>query len=154
MHNNNIAIINEWYRSKIIEEYSMFKKWVVSITLSLALLSGVATGADVNTSEDADANVLVSYTDNIIHNNKGGGRGVDTIELIAPKTAKNSCAVYKHSEIKYKIRRFASAKIDSEPSLACDPKREKPCSIDISWKHSPAGRLDYKIKISWTLEAC
>ncbi len=132
----------------------MFKKWVVSLTLSLAFLSGVATGADVNKNEDTDANVLISYTDNIIHNHKGGGRGVDTIELIAPKTAKNNCAVYKRSKIKYNIRRFASAKIDSEPTLFCNPEKEKPCVIDVSWKHSPAGRLDYKIKVSWVLEAC
>ncbi len=126
----------------------MFKKWVVSITLSLALLSGVATGADAN------RNILVSYSNNIIHNHGGGGRGLDTIELIAPKTARNSCAVFNYSEIKYNIRRFADAEIVSQPLLLCDPRREKPCAIGVSWKHSPAGRLDYTVKIGWTLQAC
>lgn len=124
----------------------MFNKWVVTITLSLALLSGVAVGADKDE--------LVSYTNTIEHNHSGGGKNIDSIELIAPKTPKNSCAVFNSAEIKYKKLRQGQAKIISQPVLKCDPRREKSCTVTVSWQHSPAGRLNYTVKVGWTLKPC
>ncbi len=124
----------------------MFNKWVVSITLSLALLSGGAIGAENNT--------LVSYTDTIIHKNSSGGKGTDVIELTAPETAKNHCAFFDSVAIDYKIRRYADAWIKSQPTESCDPREEDGCKSIVSWEQSPAGRLNYKLKVGWVLKSC
>lgn len=124
----------------------MFNKWVVTLTLTLALLSGVATSAETD--------VLVSHTKNIKHSHGGGGRGLDKLELIAPETESNSCPIFNSAEIKYSMRRYGGAKIISQPLLQCDPRNKERCTVSISWKHSPAGRLNYKIRVGWTLKPC
>ncbi|HFC92942.1 MAG TPA: hypothetical protein ENJ51_09040, partial [Leucothrix mucor] len=109
----------------------MLKKWVVSTTLSLSLLSGIAIGADTDE--------LVSYTKNIVHNHGGGGRGVDTIPLVIPETNSHQCAVFNSAELEYSMRRYANATITTRPLLHCDPRGRAGCSLDISWQHAPAG---------------
>jgi hypothetical protein len=134
------------YRSTIIEEIIMFNKWVIITTLSLSLLSSATIGAN----KDA----LTSYTTTIKHSNGGGGRGVDNIHLVPPRTNSNYCAVFKKAEIKYSIRRYGYASIVSQPNLNCSPQEKTNCTIDISWKHSPAGGLNYNVKVLWSLQAC
>ena len=124
----------------------MFNKWVVTITLSLSLLSGTAIGSGKSE--------LTSYTTTIKHSNGGGGRGVDNIRLTAPKTNNHHCAVFKNAEIKYSMRRYGDASIVSLPSLHCHPHEKTRCDVDIAWKHAPAGRLNYHVKVEWSLQAC
>lgn len=126
----------------------MLNKWSITIALSLSLLSGVVVGADTDKDE------LVSYTKDITHNHGGGGRGEDSISLIAPKTDNKSCAVFNSATIEYNMRRYGNASITAKPILRCNPREEKDCSLDVSWKHAPAGGLNYKIKIGWMLQAC
>ena len=124
----------------------MLKKWVVTITLSLSLLSGIAIGADTDE--------LVSYTKNIVHNHGGGGRGVDTIPLVMPETNSRQCAVFNSAELEYSMRRYANATITTQPLLRCDPRGRAGCALDISWRHAPAGGLDYRVKVGWVLQGC
>ncbi len=124
----------------------MLKKWVVTITLSLSLLSGVAIGADTDE--------LVSYTKNIVHNHGGGGRGVDTIPLVMPETNNHQCAVFNSAELEYSMRRYANATITAQPLLRCDPRGRAGCVLDVSWQHAPAGGLDYRVRVGWVLQGC
>ncbi|MCK5897019.1 MAG: hypothetical protein KAG20_09445 [Cocleimonas sp.] len=124
----------------------MLNKWGMSIALSVSLLSGVAISAD--------SDELTSYTKNITHNHGGGGRGVDTIPLVAPKTAANRCAIFNSATLKYRLRRYGDANITAEPRLLCNPKGKESCTVDVSWKHSPAGGLNYKVKLNWKVQAC
>lgn len=130
----------------------MFKKWVVTLTLSLVFLSGVATAADT---AGAKVKILISETNNVLHNQRGGGRGEDYLEVIVPKTTKKTCPSLYSTEVKYKMKRFADdVRVISKPLLQCDPKNRRHCSITTSWKHSPAGGLDYKVQIGWVLKPC
>lgn len=124
----------------------MLNKWVVTITLSLSLLSGIAMGAE--------ADELTSYTKNIVHNHGGGGKGVDIIPLVMPKTNSRQCAVFNSAELEYSMRRYANAAIISEPLLRCDPRGKEGCALDISWRHAPAGGLNYRVKVGWKLKRC
>ncbi|MCK5918686.1 MAG: hypothetical protein KAG34_09680 [Cocleimonas sp.] len=124
----------------------MFKKWVVTITLSLSLLSGVAIGAD--------SDELISYTKNIAHNHGGGGKGMDTIPLLMPETKNHQCAVFNSAKIEYSMRRYGNARITTQPLLRCDPRGKEGCALGISWRHAPAGGLDYRIKVGWVLQRC
>jgi hypothetical protein len=131
---------------KIIEENIMLKKWVVTITLSLLLLSGVAMGAEKDE--------LISYTTNIVHNHGGGGRGMDTIPLVVPKTNKRQCAVFNSAKLEFSMRRYGNANIALKPLLRCDPRGEEGCALGVSWQHAPAGGLEYRIKVGWVLQGC
>lgn len=131
---------------KIIEENIMLKKWVLTITLSVLLLSGVAIGADTD--------ALISYTTNIVHNHGGGGRGMDTIPLVMPKTNNHQCAVFNSAKLEYSLRRYGDATITSQPLLRCDPRGKEGCALGVSWRHAPAGGLDYRIKVGWILQSC
>jgi len=124
----------------------MFNKWVVATTLSLSLLSVTAIGAD--------RNEITSYTTTIKHSHGGGGRGVDNIRLMAPKTKSDHCAMFKSAEIKYSMRRYAHASIVSLPSLHCNLHKKTSCNVDIAWKHAPAGGLNYHVKVEWSLQTC
>lgn len=119
-------------------------KLVVTTILSLSLLLGaVSTGAEV----------LVSDTKIFKHSRSSGGNGVDSIRLKAPKTAKNSCAVFAKAQIKYTKRHYGKVEIITSPKSQCNPKEEQ-CKLGVSWKHSPAGRLDYKVNVTWVLKPC
>jgi len=118
---------------------------VVTIILSLSVLFGAVT--------HAGSKILESDTKIIQHNQSNGGNGVDPIKLKAPKTPNNSCAVFKKAKVQYIKRRFGKVTIVKKPKLQCNPKKEQ-CNLGVSWNHSPTGRLDYKVKVTWSLKPC
>jgi len=122
----------------------MNMKWIVSILLSLAVLLGMV---------EASAEGLVSNTKTFRHNQSSGGSGVDSIRLKAPRTPKSSCAVFVKAQVKYTKRHYGKVEITERPKAQCNPKKEQ-CKLGISWEHSPAGRLDYKVNVTWALKPC
>jgi len=122
----------------------MNMKWIVSILLSFAVLLGMV---------DASAEGLVSDTKTFRHNQSSGGSGVDSIRLKAPRAPKSSCAVFVKAQVKYTKRHYGKVEITERPKAQCNPKKEQ-CKLGISWKHSPAGRLDYKVNVTWALKPC
>lgn len=122
----------------------MNTKLIANTILSLSVVLGMAS---------VTAEGLISVTKTFKHNNSGGGSGVDSIRLTAPKTSKNSCAVFVNAQIHYTKRHYGKVEITEQPKAQCNPKTEQ-CKLSISWKHSPAGRLDYKVKVSWATKPC
>ena len=123
----------------------MSMKWVITTILSLSVLLGaaVSTGAEI----------LVSGTRIYEHGKSSGGKGVDSVSLKAPETAKNSCAVFVKAQIKYTKRHYGKVEIIQHPKTQCNPKKEQ-CKLGVSWEHSPAGRLGYMINVTWALKPC
>ncbi len=124
----------------------MMIKWGISILLSLFIFTGVSAS-------ETKVTLLVSHTPEFQHNDKSGGKGIDPIILTAPKTAANTCAVFKQANIQYLKRRYGVAKITTSPNVLCNPAKEV-CKFGVSWQHSPAGGLDYKIQVTWSLVDC
>ena len=124
---------------------NMNMKWVVTTILSLSVL--------LATTASAGAEVLVSNTKIYKHSKSSGGDGVDSIKLKSPKTPKNSCAVFVKAKIKYTKLHYGKVEIVQLPKTQCNPKKEQ-CKLDVSWEHSPAGRLSYKINVTWALKPC
>lgn len=118
----------------------MNSKWMLIIALSFIVLLG---GGSVN------ADVLITKTKIIKHAKSGGERGFDEIELQAP----NRCAVFSKAKIKYIKRHYGKVKITKRPNPSCHIKNKK-CKLKVFWEHSPAGRVDYKVKVTWDINPC
>ena len=119
-------------------------KWVFTLLLSFfVLIAAVSTKAEV----------LISDTQVYKHSKSSGGNGVDSIQLSAPRTTAKNCAVFKKAMIKYTKRRYGKVEIIKNPKAQCNPQKEQ-CKLGVSWKHSPAGRLGYKVKVTWVLKPC
>lgn len=119
--------------------------WIVTTALTLSVLYSATTVAT--------SDVLLSDTKTFLHNKSSGGSGLDSVTLKAPKISGNSCAVFKKATIKYTKRHYGKVEIVQNPKPQCNPKKEQ-CKISVSWKHSPAGRLNYQIKVAWALKPC
>lgn len=120
-------------------------KIIVSTILSFSIFLGVTAVAG--------SEVLVSDTKVFQHKVSSGGKGLDSINLRAPRVPKNSCAVFKNAVVKYTKRQYGKVEITKRPKAQCNPKKEQ-CKLGVSWEHTPSGRLDYKVKVSWQLTPC
>jgi len=100
-----------------------------------------------------NADGLVTDTRTFQHNKSSGGSGVDPIRLKAPNTSKNNCATFANAQIEYIKRHYGKVEITQRPKAQCNPKKSQ-CELKVSWKHSPAGRLDYKVKVTWKTKPC
>ena len=122
----------------------MNMKSVATTILSLSVLLGMLpTGAES----------LVTNTKTFKHSQKSGGSGVDSIRLKAPRTSKNHCSVFVNAQIQYTKRHYGEVEITQRPKAQCNPNKEQ-CKLSVSWKHSPAGRLDYKVNVTWATTPC
>ena len=118
-------------------------RWAISI--SWVLLLGVGQGVYAATTEASDSDLIT-------HGASSGGKGKDTIKLKAPKLSGSSCAVFVDASVVYDKRRFGEAKIVAKPTKGCNPSKGE-CKLSVSWKHAPAGRLNYQVKASWKVKA-
>ncbi len=109
--------------------------------------------AVVFTSTATSAKNLTSDTKVYKHNKSSGGTGIDSIQLKPPRTIGNNCVVFKNAVIKYTKRHYGVVKITKTPKAECNPQKEQ-CKLGVSWQHSPAGRLGYKVKVIWDLKPC
>lgn len=124
----------------------MIIKWSLTIALNLLLSVGLMA-------EDSKEILVTSHTQEIKHNDKSGGKGIDPIVLVAPQTTANICAAFSKASIQYTKRRYGVAKLVALPKRQCSPVKED-CKFDVNWKHSPAGGVDYKIQVTWDLVSC
>ncbi|MCK5902267.1 MAG: hypothetical protein KAG28_03890 [Cocleimonas sp.] len=125
----------------------MLIKGLITISLGALLFSGAVVA------DTAESEPLISYTKELKHKRQGGGKSTDKIALIPLDVSKGHCALFEKAEVKYTKRRYGKAKIVSRPERHCNPKTET-CKVKISWQHSPTGRLNYKVKVTWSVGHC
>lgn len=89
-----------------------------------------------------------SNTRLITHGASSGGKGKDTIALKTPKSVGSKCAKFLNAEVVYKKRRFGEVKMLTKPVRGCNPGNNT-CKVTLAWKHAPAGRLNYQLKVNW-----
>ena len=117
-------------------------KW----TLPLSLLLLLATGQSVHAAGHS------SHTALIKHSASSGGQGKDVVTLKTPKKiGAQACAAFVDVSVEYRKRRFGKATIDSKPAKGCSPGKTA-CKIAVSWKHAPAGLLNYRLKVNWDVK--
>lgn len=90
---------------------------------------------------------VVSYTEEVVHSEVSGGKGLDALVLKSPRVTSGQCAVFDSAQIDYKKRRYGQAVITDLPATACS----KDCKLKVQWEHAPAGRLNYQVKVTWKL---
>lgn len=121
-------------------------KQLTKRTLPLSLLLLLATGQSVYAAGQS------SHTDLIKHGASSGGQGKDIVTLKVPKkVGSNACAVFVDVSVEYRKRRFGKASITSKPAKGCNPGKTA-CKIAVSWKHAPAGLLNYRLKVNWDVK--
>ena len=115
-------------------------------TLVLSLLLILIAGQSVNAAGQS------SHTDVKQHGASSGGKGKDVITLKKPKVAAtNACAVFADASVEYRKRRFGEAKIEKKPAKGCNPAKQT-CKLTVDWRHAPAGRLNYRVKVQWDVK--
>ena len=127
----------------------MFKQLLkksVFIVFGLSLMSVSAISV-------ADESSLVSYTKTIKHDRDGGGRGTDYLYAPKPATESNMCTAVSSAKVIYKKRLYGSARVVSYPSTECASDASQ-CTIGVFWKHQPAGRVGYRVKVIWEHVQC
>ncbi len=111
--------------------------------LPLSLLLVVVAGQSVYAASE------FSHTGVKQHQASSGGKGKDVITLQKPKdVAATACAVFADASVEYRKRRFGEAKIEKKPAKGCNPSKQA-CKLTVDWRHAPAGRLNYRVKVQW-----
>ena len=120
-------------------QLKQLKKWILLLSLLLAVVVG----------QSAYAAGQSSYTALKQHEASSGGKGKDVFTLKKPKEVEaTDCVVFIDAIFEYQKRRFGEAKIEKKPAKACNPAKQA-CKLTVDWRHAPAGRLHYRVKIKW-----
>lgn len=123
-------------------QLKQLKKRILALSLLLILIAG----------QSANASSQSSHTDVKQHGASSGGKGKDVITLKKPKAvAANACAVFADASVEYRKRRFGEAKIEKKPAKGCNPAKQA-CKLTVDWRHAPAGRLNYRVKVQWDVK--
>lgn len=115
--------------------------------LALSLLLVVTAGQSVNAASQS------SHTEVKQHGASSGGKGKDVITLKKPTGVDaTACAVFADASVEYRKRRFGEAKIEKKPAKGCNPAKQA-CKLTVDWRHAPAGRLNYRVKVQWDVQS-
>ena len=126
-----------------VNQLKQLKKRILVLSLLLVVVAG----------QSANAASQSSHTAVKQHGASSGGKGKDVITLKKPKeVAANVCAVFSDASLEYRKRRFGEAKIEKKPAKGCNPAKQA-CKLTVDWRHAPAGRLNYRVKVQWDVKS-
>ncbi|PID49773.1 MAG: hypothetical protein CR991_04965 [Proteobacteria bacterium] len=125
----------------------MFKQWAIQ----LMVLGVLVLGGSFTVASAADSQVSFS-AGQFSYDASAGGKGRDVIVLKAP-TSFGSCVKFQSAKIIYKKRRYGEARIINMPAPGCALDKQQ-CRLDVSWKHAPAGGLNYTVEVTVKTDGC
>lgn len=127
----------------LLNQLKQLTKRILPLSLLLAVILG----------QSAYAASQSSHTDIKQHGASSGGKGKDVITLKKPKEVPAAaCAVFADASVEYRKRRFGEAKIEKKPAKGCNPAKQA-CKLTVDWRHAPAGRLNYRVKVKWNVKS-
>ncbi len=123
-------------------QLKQLKKRILLLSLLLLIVVG----------HSAYAASKSTYTDLRQHGASSGGKGRDVITLSKlTDVAAPACAVFADASVEYRKQRFGEAKIDKKPAKGCNPAQQL-CTLTVNWRHAPAGRLNYQLRVKWDIK--